>query len=108
MTEKKSVCVLGATGSVGSRTVDVLKAHADKYNVDAVTAHCNVASLAETARSLNAKMAVIANPDRNGMPSSANLFATTDAVFTSRNPGSGFRNINFDRFMISSERESIS
>lgn len=61
MTVKKSVCVLGVTGSVGSSTVDILKAHADKYVVDAVTAHRNVGALAKSAIELGAAMAVIAD-----------------------------------------------
>ncbi|OSQ31055.1 1-deoxy-D-xylulose-5-phosphate reductoisomerase [Thalassospira sp. MCCC 1A03138] len=61
MTIKKSVCVLGVTGSVGSSTVDILKAHSDKYAVDAVTAHRNVQGLAKAAVELGAAMAVIAD-----------------------------------------------
>ncbi|KEO53629.1 1-deoxy-D-xylulose-5-phosphate reductoisomerase [Thalassospira sp. MBR-102] len=61
MTIKKSVCVLGVTGSVGSSTVDILKAHSDKYAVDAVTAHRNVQGLAKAAIELGAAMAVIAD-----------------------------------------------
>ncbi len=61
MTIKKSVCVLGVTGSVGSSTVDILKAHADKYAVDAITAHRNVPALARAAIELGAAMAVIAD-----------------------------------------------
>ncbi|MBO9508651.1 1-deoxy-D-xylulose-5-phosphate reductoisomerase [Thalassospira sp. A3_1] len=61
MTIKKSVCVLGVTGSVGSSTVDILKAHADKYAVDAITAHRNVPALAKAAIELGAAMAVIAD-----------------------------------------------
>ncbi|WP_339857811.1 1-deoxy-D-xylulose-5-phosphate reductoisomerase [Thalassospira alkalitolerans] len=61
MTIKKSVCVLGVTGSVGSSTVDILKSHSDKYFVDAVTAHRNVAALAATAIDLGAAVAVIAD-----------------------------------------------
>ncbi|SOB90233.1 1-deoxy-D-xylulose-5-phosphate reductoisomerase [Thalassospira xiamenensis] len=61
MTIKKSVCVLGVTGSVGSSTVDILKAHADKYAVDAITAHRNVQALAKAAIELGAAMAVIAD-----------------------------------------------
>jgi len=61
MTIKKSVCVLGVTGSVGSSTLDILKAHSDKYAVDAVTAHRNVQGLAKAAIELGAAMAVIAD-----------------------------------------------
>ncbi|MCC9623005.1 1-deoxy-D-xylulose-5-phosphate reductoisomerase [Thalassospira sp. MA62] len=62
MTLKKSVSVFGVTGSVGTSTVDILKAHADKYSVDALTAHRNVAALAKVAIDLNANCAVIGDP----------------------------------------------
>ncbi|MEK9843214.1 MULTISPECIES: 1-deoxy-D-xylulose-5-phosphate reductoisomerase [Thalassospira] len=63
MSLKKSVSVFGVTGSIGTSTVDILKSHADKYSVDAVTAHRNVEALAQIARDLSAKFAVIGDPD---------------------------------------------
>ncbi|KZB72788.1 MULTISPECIES: 1-deoxy-D-xylulose-5-phosphate reductoisomerase [Thalassospira] len=62
MTLKKSVSVFGVTGSIGASTVDVLKSHADKYAVEAVTAHRNVDALAKAAIELDAKCAVIGDP----------------------------------------------
>ncbi|RCK25022.1 1-deoxy-D-xylulose 5-phosphate reductoisomerase [Thalassospira profundimaris] len=62
MSLKKSVSVFGVTGSIGTSTVDILKSHADKYSVDAVTAHRNVEALAQIARDLSAKFAVIGDP----------------------------------------------
>jgi 1-deoxy-D-xylulose-5-phosphate reductoisomerase len=62
MTSKKSVSVFGVTGSIGTSTVDILKAHDDKYSVEAVTAHRNVHQLAEIAIKLGAKCAVIGDP----------------------------------------------
>ena len=55
----KSVTILGATGSIGKSTVDLLLGHRDKYKTVALTAHKNVALLAEQARLLNARHAVI-------------------------------------------------
>ncbi len=66
MSLKKSVSVFGVTGSIGTSTVDILKSHADKYSVDAVTAHRNVEALAQIARELSAKFAVIGDPDLYG------------------------------------------
>lgn len=63
MTLKKSVSVFGVTGSIGTSTVDILRNHSDKYSVDAVTAHRNVQSLATIAKDLNARCAVIGDPD---------------------------------------------
>lgn len=57
----KSITILGATGSVGGSTADVIRAHPGRYRVKAVTAHSRAAKLAETARALNAEQAVIAD-----------------------------------------------
>lgn len=57
----KTVTVLGATGSIGRNTVDLLKAYRDRFSVEALTAHRNVALLAQQARELGARTAVIAD-----------------------------------------------
>ena len=56
----RTVTVLGATGSVGMSTVDLLKRGNGKYCVEAVTAHKNAKELAQIARELNARLAVVA------------------------------------------------
>ena len=58
----RSVTVLGATGSVGASTVDLLKRGNGRYAVEAVTANKNGAQLAQIARDLNARFAVVADP----------------------------------------------
>jgi 1-deoxy-D-xylulose-5-phosphate reductoisomerase len=58
----RTVTVLGATGSVGMSTVDLLKRGNGKYRVEAVTAHKNAKELAQIARELNARLAVVAEP----------------------------------------------
>jgi 1-deoxy-D-xylulose-5-phosphate reductoisomerase len=58
----RTVTVLGATGSVGMSTVDLLKRGNGKYRVEAVTANKNAADLAKIARELNARVAVVADP----------------------------------------------
>ena len=58
----RSVTVLGATGSVGMSTVDLLKRGNGRYRVEAVTAHRNGAQLAQIARELDARFAVVADP----------------------------------------------
>ncbi len=59
---KRTVSVLGVTGSIGASTVDLLTRHADRFAVEAVTAGQNVALLAATARKLGARIAVVADP----------------------------------------------
>jgi 1-deoxy-D-xylulose-5-phosphate reductoisomerase len=61
---EKSVTLLGATGSIGTSTIDLLSAQRDRFRVEAVTAQRNAEALAKVARSLNAKVAVVADPDR--------------------------------------------
>src|SRR6476660_9254936 len=58
----RSVTVLGATGSVGMSTVDLLKRGNGQYRVEAVTANKNAAELAKIARELKARVAVVADP----------------------------------------------
>ena len=62
----RSVTVLGATGSVGSSTVDLLKRGNGQYRVEAVTAHKNAAQLAQIARDLRARFAAVADPNCYG------------------------------------------
>src|SRR5882724_1908492 len=57
----RTVTVLGATGSVGMSTVDLLKRGNGRYAVEAVTANKNGEQLAQIARDLNAKFAVVAD-----------------------------------------------
>ena len=57
----RTVTILGATGSVGSSTVDLLKRGNGLYRVEAVTAHRNGAALGRIARDLNASFAVVAD-----------------------------------------------
>jgi 1-deoxy-D-xylulose-5-phosphate reductoisomerase len=58
----RSVTLLGATGSIGSSTVDLLKRGNGRYRVEAVTARGNAAALAQLARELNARFAAVADP----------------------------------------------
>ena len=43
----RSVSVLGATGSIGDSTMDLLRASRDRYRVEALTANTNVQGLAK-------------------------------------------------------------
>ncbi|MFA7428635.1 MAG: 1-deoxy-D-xylulose-5-phosphate reductoisomerase [Rhodospirillaceae bacterium] len=62
-TTPRSVTVLGCTGSIGASTLDLLRRNRASYQVEALTAHRNVAELAALAREFGARMAVIADPD---------------------------------------------
>ena len=62
MTAPRRVTILGATGSVGRNTADLLMRDRERFEVEAVTANTNVAGLAEMATELGASCAVIADP----------------------------------------------
>lgn len=57
----RRVTVLGSTGSIGCNTVDLLTRNPGSYEIEALTGNRNVALLAEQARALNAKLAVVAD-----------------------------------------------
>lgn len=58
----KGVALLGATGSIGGSTIDVLLRHPDRYRAVAVSAHRDVEGLATAAQRTGASYAVIADP----------------------------------------------
>ncbi len=62
----RRVTVLGSTGSIGCNTVELLLADPGRYEVEALTANRNVVALAEQARRLRARLAVVADPSRYG------------------------------------------
>ncbi|MBK1697813.1 1-deoxy-D-xylulose-5-phosphate reductoisomerase [Rhodovibrio salinarum] len=55
----RSVTVLGATGSIGGNTLDLIRRNPQAFDVEALTANTNVAALAEAARATNARLAVV-------------------------------------------------
>ena len=55
----RRVSILGATGSVGRNTLDLISRQPDAYKVVALTAQRNVELLAAQARQFNAELAVI-------------------------------------------------
>ncbi|HVY57609.1 MAG TPA: 1-deoxy-D-xylulose-5-phosphate reductoisomerase [Xanthobacteraceae bacterium] len=61
---ERSITILGATGSIGGSTVDLLRRHRGRYRVVAVAANRNAAALAEIARDLGASFAAVADPAR--------------------------------------------
>ncbi|VVT09829.1 1-deoxy-D-xylulose 5-phosphate reductoisomerase [Sphingomonas aurantiaca] len=57
----KSVTILGATGSVGTSTLDLIEREPDRFRVIALTANCDVGRLAEAAIRTKAEFAVVAD-----------------------------------------------
>ena len=60
----RRITILGATGSIGKSTLDLIERNPERFEVTAVTAATNVETLAEIARGTRAKLAVIADEDR--------------------------------------------
>lgn len=58
----KRVTILGATGSVGTSTLDLIERDPAAFEVVALTANCDVAKLAAAAKRVSAKLAVVADP----------------------------------------------
>ena len=58
----RTVTVLGATGSIGDSTMDLLRGDRDRYQVEALTANSNVEGLAKLAKEFGARFAAVADP----------------------------------------------
>jgi 1-deoxy-D-xylulose-5-phosphate reductoisomerase len=57
------VTVLGATGSIGRSTLDLIHRQPERFEVEALTAHRDVEGLAAAARATRCRFAAIADPD---------------------------------------------
>ncbi|NCT68698.1 MAG: 1-deoxy-D-xylulose-5-phosphate reductoisomerase [Rhodanobacteraceae bacterium] len=60
----RKIAVLGATGSIGASTLDVVARHPDRFRVTALAAHRSVSALAELCTKFRPELAVIADPAR--------------------------------------------
>ena len=59
---RRTVTILGATGSVGRSTLDLIERNPERFEVVALTARQDVSGLAEAARRVGARRAVIGDP----------------------------------------------
>ena len=57
----RSLTVLGATGSVGASTLDLVRRGREQWRIVALTANCQAAELAALAREFSAEIAVVAD-----------------------------------------------
>ena len=60
----KGLCILGATGSIGVSTLDVVARHSDQYKVIALTANTNVDALFEQCSVHHPEYVVVVNNDK--------------------------------------------
>ena len=72
----RKIAILGATGSIGRSTLDLVERHPERFEVVAVTAATNTEALAEIARRTKARLAVIADETR--LPRLRELLAGTE------------------------------
>ena len=57
----RTISILGATGSVGASTLDLVRRNPDMFRVVALTANCQAEELAKLAREFSAEIAVVAD-----------------------------------------------
>ncbi|MBN9596256.1 MAG: 1-deoxy-D-xylulose-5-phosphate reductoisomerase [Afipia sp.] len=65
-TAVRTVTVLGATGSIGDSTMDLLRAAPERYQVEALTANSNVEGLAKLAKEFGARFVAVADASKLG------------------------------------------
>jgi 1-deoxy-D-xylulose-5-phosphate reductoisomerase len=71
MSEKRSVAILGATGSIGTQTLDVIRSHPDRFQVEVLTAQNNADLLISQALQYSPNAVVIGNESLYGKVKSA-------------------------------------
>lgn len=62
----RTVTVLGATGSIGDSTMDLLRASPERYQVEALTANGNVEGLVKLAKEFRARFVAVADASKLG------------------------------------------
>ena len=63
----RSISILGATGSIGLSTLDVVRRHPERFSVYALTASTRAEELAVLCREFRPKVAVMADPEAANM-----------------------------------------
>ena len=64
MSTKKRIAILGATGSIGTQTLDVIRQHRDLFEVELISARSSVDALIAQAREFDAANVVICDERR--------------------------------------------
>ena len=62
--KKRSIAILGSTGSIGTQTLQVVEEHPDKFEVYAITANTRVEELTQQARRFMPEAVVIADESK--------------------------------------------
>lgn len=61
MVKTKNLCILGSTGSIGTQTLDVVRAHPERYSVYALCANRSIDKLVEQALEFQPEVVCIAD-----------------------------------------------
>lgn len=72
----RSITILGATGSVGEQTLDLIRRNPEDWQVEVLTANGSVDKLARFAREFDARLAVVS--DEGCLPQLRDALAGTD------------------------------
>jgi 1-deoxy-D-xylulose-5-phosphate reductoisomerase len=64
---KKRIAIFGSTGSIGKQTLEVIAAHADRFEVEVLTAQNNAGLLIEQAIQFQPNAVVISNQEHYGI-----------------------------------------
>ena len=75
------VAILGASGSIGSQTLDVCRQHADRLDVVAITVYDSVSFATKAAREFGCRHVVIANEARRNDPALADMPEQAEVTF---------------------------
>ena len=59
--KSKNLCILGSTGSIGTQTLDIVRAYPDRYSVYAICANRSVDRLVEQAKEFRPEVVCIAD-----------------------------------------------
>jgi 1-deoxy-D-xylulose-5-phosphate reductoisomerase len=84
MTKKRSVAILGSTGSIGTQALEVIAAHPDQFEVEVLTANNNADLLIEQAKKFDPNAVVITNESQYQKVKEA-LSSTGIKVFAGEN-----------------------
>lgn len=63
-TRKKNIAVLGSTGSIGKQTLEVVKSHRDKFQIEVLTANNNTELLVAQAVEFQPNVVVVADESK--------------------------------------------
>lgn len=61
---KKEIAILGSTGSIGTQTLDIVRAYPDQFSVYAISANTSVTKLVEQAHEFHPEVVCIADESK--------------------------------------------